>query len=306
MGFEATGEGIAASIFLSLYTIYSVIALYVVYKAGFRSRYTTLLFFGIIRVGAQLSGVAFSKLGYGYWKWLVAYLVLGAEGYFMLILSSFYFISRALEDKFGYSWLLQPLDNCRQPEPPKDDKTKWYLRFLRPTCATIFHNILIAANAIIIAGGTTLTSVDPSDYDSEKDKVNTSKALRSSGQATFLFLTVCLFLLSIYCRVRNNVTGHSIYLVMIVLPFLFVRGIYGLLSCFVSKMNYFQLSNYGESGLSTYFVATEYALATTMEFLSASILLSNYYITRYLNKQELYFVTENSTKKEVLESDSNV
>jgi len=43
-------------------------------------------------------------------------------------------------------------------------------------------------------------------------------------------------------------------------------------------MNYYQLSNYDGAGLTSDFVAYEYCLATTMEFIAASLFISNYYL----------------------------
>lgn len=106
MAFEFVGEGVAASIFLALYLIYTLFTIGIVWHKGtLRTIYAGLLFFGMIRMGAQLCGIAFASLGYEHWQWLVAYLVLGAEGYFVLILTSFYMVSHAHIAAKNESWL---------------------------------------------------------------------------------------------------------------------------------------------------------------------------------------------------------
>ncbi|CCE88576.1 Piso0_001345 [Millerozyma farinosa CBS 7064] len=265
MAFMQTGEGVAACIFLVLYTAYLVAAVYVVFKRGIKTLYTSLTVFGLFRVAAQLCGIAFSKLGIEHWQWLVAYLVFGAEGYFMLILTSFHYVGQSQKEAIGESKLARRLwPNAKG------------LGFI--TYRWLFHEWLVIANVLVIVGGTMLTSIDADKYDEYQDKVNRSKGLRGSGQAIFLIMTLIVGAMAVYAGTRDRIRTTTLYLVYASIPFLLVRGIYGVLSCFITKMNYFQISNYEKAGLSTYFVATEYCLATTMEFVAAVILLSKYYI----------------------------
>ena len=73
--------------------------------------------------------------------------------------------------------------------------------------------------------------------------------------------------------------------VFIVAPFLLVRGVFGILSIYLDKMDYFLLSNYTAEGLASSFVAYEYIMGTTMEFVSATVFISTYYINRRLTKK---------------------
>lgn len=267
MGFISKDEGIAASIFLALYVIYSAFAIYIVFQKGLKSVYTSLLFFGVIRVGAQLSGVAFSSLGLDHWQWLVAYLVLGAEGYFALIISVFYLYSHCLRNAFGYSFIEYKIKG----------------RFFKQPIKAGFHWILVVANALIIAGGSMLTSVNIEDYDTAKLKMNASKIMRCTGQSIFLLLTVSLIYCMLHTIFVRKLRKYDIFLLLSTSPFLLVRGIYGLLASVVDKMNYYKISNYDRNGLSVYFIATEYCLATSMEFIAASILLVLYFMERRRN-----------------------
>lgn len=295
MGFESTSSGVAASIYLGLYTLYLLLAINVVRKKGFKSIYTALLAFGIFRVGGQLCGVAFAVLGIQYWPWLVAYLVLTAEGYFSLIIAAFYFIVQCQIRQNGRSWL------CKSKEERKEEQEA--SKFKHTSClswSTVFHLVLAPANALVIGGGTTLTGIDTDRWDQETDKINTSKGLRTAGQAIFLIQTIIVILLLVYVYVREKVRGHTIYLLFAASPFLLVRGIFGILSIFIDKMNYYQLSNYDGAGLTSDFVAYEYCLATTMEFIAASLFISNY----YLDNSEKDILDENFSKFESDESSS--
>lgn len=285
MGFESTSSGVAASIFLGLYTLYLFLTINIVRQRGFRSIYTALLAFGVFRVGGQLCGVAFAVLGIEHWPWLIAYLVLTAEGYFALIIAAFYFIVQCQIKQNGRSWL------CKSKEERK--KEQELSNFKHTSClswSAVFHMVLIPANALVISGGTTLTGVDTDKWDQETDKINTSKGLRTTGQAIFLIQTIIVILLLIYVYVKEKVRGCTIYLLFAASPFLLVRGIFGIMSIFIDEMNYYQLSNYDRAGLTSAFIAYEYCLATTMEFIAASLFISNYYLdkTEEVTEKESY------------------
>lgn len=294
-GFVSPQAGIAASIFLALYTLYTVVALAIVSRIGLRTSFTLILVFGVLRVGGQLCGVAFAKLGYKHWQWLIAYLVLTAEGYFTLVLVSFHFIARAQRDVTGSSWLRPTAQEVRARNEGKSVVARrlgWY------TPSRVFHLVLIPANALLIAGGSMLAGIDPDQYASLVDKINTSKALRCVGQAGFLLETLVALYFAIYVFTRERVRTYVIYALFCAFPFLVVRGIFGVMSIFISKMNYFALSNYTEHGFSTYFVVCEYVMATTMEFCAACILLTIHLHDHFHRHTERHHVDEESSKEE--------
>lgn len=288
-------EGIAASVFLGAYTLYSIVAIAVVLKKGFWTTYTHLLFYGIIRVGAQICGVAFSKLGLENYGWLVGYLVLGVEGYFILVLSSFYLLINVYQEKTG-----QKDNKFNRSIFNKSDGTSIKLLGSEVTFKGIMFQYMIVANVLLAVGGSILCSLKADEYETKKGTLNASKALRGAGQIIFLIVTIIVVALTVCARFWEKIRHSTITFILVAAPFLLIRAIYGTLSCFVNKMNYFQLSNYTEDGLSTYFVATEYCLATTMEFVSASLLISTFLISRYESRRG-DFSTSSLDDKEGLE-----
>lgn len=292
MGFDSTSAGVAASIFLALYgSFFGLVTNIVIEKGFFKSIYTILFFFGLFRVGGQVCGVAFATLGIEHYQWLIAYLVLTAEGYFTLILAAFYFIIECQIKQNGRSWLrrsrkevIERGGDCSFKHPV--------------TWSSIFHLVLIPANGLVIAGGTMLAGIDSDKLDQEKGKVDASKGMRTAGQTLFLIQTIIVVLLTIYIYIKEKVRCSTVYLLFAASPFLLVRGIFGILSIYIKKMNYYNLSNYDGTGLKSLFVAYEYCLATTMEFVAACLLISNYYIDK--RRKEV-----DSNLFEKMESDSS-
>lgn len=172
-------------------------------------------------------------------------------------------------------------------EPRYPPGVPWYARFRdsfvifgpkrRPMA--IIHNLLIGANAIIIAGGSQLAGgTKNQDLSTVLAK---SKVLRTVGQSIFLSINAFLFFCIIYtvhqCRRQQSGKIHPTLLVLLaVWPLLFVRGIYGILSGVLPAFNYFNPNNYGAVGLKDSFVVSEYILATTMEWTSCALLMLTY------------------------------
>jgi ABC-type multidrug transport system permease subunit len=111
-GFQSPKSGAAALVFLILYTAYTLAVIVIVTRLGWKTVYSLLLYYGLVRFGCQLCGVVYSAIGVEHWQWLIGYLVLGAQGYFALILAAFRFIIKGQREKFGHSWLA----------PSKDEK----------------------------------------------------------------------------------------------------------------------------------------------------------------------------------------
>ena len=106
MSVFASPKGAAAGLtFFILYTFYCIAALNVIRIEGWKTIYTFLVVYGVIRFGGQLCGVIFSRLGIDHWQWLIAYLILGAEGYFVLVLFGMNLIFHAQLETVGWSWL---------------------------------------------------------------------------------------------------------------------------------------------------------------------------------------------------------
>jgi hypothetical protein len=145
------------------------------------------------------------------------------------------------------------------------------------------HNMLIAANSLIIVGGSLLAGDTVAEFNAN---IHTARAMRLSGQSIFLsinvFLLYCVFdaILQYKREHPGNRVHPTLYLLLATWPFLFVRGLYGILSSVVPLFNYFSPTNYGADGLIDKFVISEYILSTTMEWTSCALLLATYLTSR--------------------------
>lgn len=86
------------------------------------------------------------------------------------------------------------------------------------------------ANILIVAGGAILAG----SFSHPNANTSTAKILRTVGQAIFLAVNVAFMLCVIRAmRQSKRETGRihpTLWILLLVWPFLFVRGIYGLLS----------------------------------------------------------------------------
>ena len=127
--------------------------------------------------------------------------------------------------------------------------------------------------------------------------LSTPKIMRTVGQSTFLAINVFL----LYCildAIRqsrlekpNKSTHPTLFILLAIWPCLFVRGLYGVMSGVLPAFNYFNPDNYGPTGLKDSFLASEYIMGTTMEWVSCSLLMLTYITSR------------NDTKKADLEEE---
>jgi hypothetical protein len=140
------------------------------------------------------------------------------------------------------------------------------------------------------------TSVDPGTADGGTDQqpnrnIPAAKWQRVVGQA--LMLIVNIFLL--YCVVetirqsRRENPGKRTHLILLLLlatcPLLLVRGVYGVMSGVLPAFNYFNPDNYGESGMTSSFVISEYIMGTATEWISCTLLMLTYFTS--LNDPEV-------------------
>jgi len=275
MGFQDNASGAAATVFLILYVFLFSYTCYVISRMGWKTTYTAVFMFCIIRIGAQLSGVGFSVEGYNNINWLIAYLVLGAEGYFALVLTAFHFLCRFQDETVGYSYLRPKLTN-------EQKKTMTYgqrSRFRWKSAALLFHMALIPANAILVSGGSMTAGVLPSEY-STSSLVYTGKIMRITGQTIFLVMTQFMFGCALRILLKDKQRGYMLYAVFMAWPFLTVRGIYGVLSAAVDKFNYYDFNNYTSTGIAASLLVGEYVMSTSMEFVAALILLSTFFFRK--------------------------
>ncbi|KAJ9474884.1 hypothetical protein PHBOTO_004750 [Pseudozyma hubeiensis] len=311
----------ASLVFLLLYLILFVIlsALFILRKVPWKSRWLVLLLHVLVRLASQACGLSFGVIGYRNIDLLVAYYVLGAEGYFTLVVcTARYLIAWQRNQWNGYSWM-EPVDQSK-----KDGKSAFLKRLKGmfqwktsgdhpPSNRWIMTTdwLLVAANAIIISGGSlssaayTDTHLSPSQV---RSKLDASKAMRAAGQAVFLTINVAL-LVCIVVTMRQHIQGRyedadmhttrtsteekrqqsprrpwyghlTLLLLVTAWPFLVVRGIFGVLQAVLPDLNYFNSEVYDANGLTQQFVIEETCMVTMMEFISAAILTTTYWASR--------------------------
>ncbi|WWC69815.1 uncharacterized protein I206_103758 [Kwoniella pini CBS 10737] len=197
------GEGIGGVVFLILYLINFCILTFgfSTRRISFRSVYSFLLFHVCLRLSAQSVSIVTGTKDHLDTGLLIAFFVLGAEGYFSLVLCAYRFLIHHHQHVYPVSgsWL--------EGKPNKDKHTgkkdPWYVRLKRamtarngdgtkdPWVMTIIHWTLIGANTIIIIGGTRATGVDYTKPDFWK-RIHDGQVLRAVGQAIFLAINVLL------------------------------------------------------------------------------------------------------------------
>ncbi|KAJ1017732.1 hypothetical protein NDA16_005051 [Ustilago loliicola] len=186
----------ASLVFLILYFVLFLFLahLYILRKVPLLSRWLVLLLHVAVRLASQACGLSFGIVGYENIDLLVAYYILGAEGYFTLVVCTARFLIAWQRNHWGgYSWL-EPID-------PSKERGGWRQRFARmfqwkkssksasQTAVVIVDWLLAGANAIIIVGGSFSAAAysDGSLSQSQiRSKLDAAKAMRAAGQAIFL------------------------------------------------------------------------------------------------------------------------
>lgn len=217
-----------------------------------KSRWAVLYLHVLCRLAAQACGLSLGLIGIyagpNNVNVLIAMYILGAEGYFTLVLCTARFLVSWHNHHFGDSWLE------RKSAYPKH--LVWYKKFGRSLSfrgikdhpMTWVEWCLIAANAIIISGGSlsagAYTNEDLTQAQ-ERSQLQTSRNLRTAGQAIFLAINCTLFgciVATVHqARSRRNKKpwyGHpTLGLLLLTWPFLATRGIWGILQAQVPEYN---------------------------------------------------------------------
>ncbi|KAJ7450325.1 hypothetical protein B0H11DRAFT_2077803 [Mycena galericulata] len=292
-----TGEAGAALAFLIGYlAIFGwMLFAYLTHRIKWASRYSLLFFHVTIRLASQTCGIGFGMLGFSNKNFFIAFLVLGAEGYFSLVLCAFRFLISWQQHNLasGQSWL-------EPPDPPNMNKFRRTLAFiflgpfayfLYPRNPMVgFHSALVLANTAIVVGGSYLAGADYSELNSPdtKRRLLVSKITRTAGQSVFLAGNA-LLLFIILVTIRNNRRDgdsrnkkgsvHPTLIILLIAWFpLIVRGIFGILQSAVWSLSYYNPDNYRASGFAPHFTVIEYLLGVLTEWL-ACVLLNLTYLT---------------------------
>lgn len=270
MAFTSNSSGIAASVFLAIYSVFFVVSLCAVVPKRFVTVLTFIFALVVVRIASQVCGVIYATLTSPNESLLIAYLILSSQGYFFILMAVFRFIIREQKREYGHSWLLNLGPQVPLPVLAKVTKT-W---------AKTFRAIIVPGNVLVIVGGITLTGINVQDLANEQSKVNLSKVLRTIGQSILLALTVVILLLNVYVYCRERVRSWTLVAVMLLSPFILVRGAFGICSVYVPEMNYFDMSNYVNGEINHRLLIYEYVLSTSMEFCAAVILMTTWFSDR--------------------------
>ncbi|KAJ7270267.1 hypothetical protein C8J57DRAFT_1065917, partial [Mycena rebaudengoi] len=233
---------------------------YLTHRIKWRSRYSLLFSHVAIRLASQGCGVAFGILGFSNTNLFLAYLVLGAEGYFSLVMCVFRFVISWHEHNLPSrsSWL-EP----RDPPGTKKFSTKalvdsMKLSYYRDHPMMCLHLALILANVAIVVGGSFLAGANFTDAEDKRAqmRLDLSKILRTAGQGVFLACNAILLGI-LLLTIRNNLRdGDSrrkkgsvhptLYLLLISWFPLMVRGAFGVLQSAIFQVSiHFSLNTGG-------------------------------------------------------------
>ncbi|KAM0745717.1 hypothetical protein T439DRAFT_337746 [Meredithblackwellia eburnea MCA 4105] len=269
-------DAIPAILFLVLYFIFFAFCTFLFFtkRVSWKSRYTFVYFHCLMRLAGQACGIGFAVLTWDDFQtrlnFLVAYLVLSAEGYFSLVLCSYRFLVVWQSDRLG--------DSNIEPRIPKGTPFRTKMRILSNTPMAVIHSVLIGANVMIVIGGSYLSrGLTPNNQDSKL--ISVGKVLRVVGTALFLSLVQLYAFYALQSWQKRN--DRTLLAIVCVWPFLTVRGVYGILSIVLDQFSYYNSKAYSHgdngNGLATPFLVAEYVMGTSMEFISCGLLLATYF-----------------------------
>jgi len=298
-----SSEAGAALVFLVLYlSIFAWMLFgYLTHRLKWRSRWSVLFLHVTVRVASQVCGIGFAILGFSNTNMFLAFLILGAEGYFTLVLCTFRFVISWHQHNLpgGVSWLEPRRGSHAGDTMGRAAKTRRSLAFLflgpfallfyRDNIMAAFHVVLMLANVAIIAGGSFLANADLSDFNSPdtQNRLRISRITRTAGQSVFLACNALLFVI-IFATARNDHRArgakgglHPTLAVLLLtwIP-LIVRGAFGVIQSADFKLSYYNPANYGDSGFTSHYTLVEYLMGVTTEWLACVLLCTTYFTSK--------------------------
>ncbi|KAJ7452676.1 hypothetical protein B0H11DRAFT_1927232 [Mycena galericulata] len=290
------GEAAAALVFLILYFAVFVWMLFAYFTRRFkiRSRWSLLLFHVTIRLGSQGCGIGFGILGFANTNLFLAFLILGAEGYFSLVLCTFRFVVSWHQHNLpgGKSWLEPRRGSTNALSRGERTRRALAFLFLGPFALIFyndnpmatFHIVLILANTVIIIGGSYLAHANLAELDSPDTqmRIRISRDTRTAGQSVFLACNV-LLLGILLATARNDRRAHkgklhpTLMILLIAWVPLIIRGVFGVLQAADFTLSYYDPNNYGSNGFTPHFTAIEYVLGVVTEWLACLLLNITYF-----------------------------
>lgn len=285
--------GAAALVFLAVYAIYLPFMTFVIIRKGIKTIYGFLWFFVLIRFASQLCGVVYAKLGSAHWQWLISYLILGSVGYYALILTAFHTTCKAQKFQFGSSPIVEIVPFKHLESIPVVGKI-----IGNKSWAALFKLVLTPANILVIIGGTDIADVVGESAQNQASSIQESKILRGVGLSMFLAFMVVAVVVNLCVFWLQNVRNTYTRMAALAGPFLLVRGIFGVLSIYVTEMNYFSVTTLNTGEISWQSVVYEYVLGVCMELFGSIFLVATWKV-----ETPLPFDTERSYRYKHEESE---
>jgi len=296
--YDFTPDAGAALIFLIGYIALFLWLAYhfATHRIKWKSRWSLLFFHVVIRLASQACGIGFSVLAFANIDLFLAFIILGAEGYFTLVLCAFrYLISWHCHNLPSHTSWLEPPSKFK----PTPIQILIFVLFLWPIAPIIwyyspmawFHTLLILANAAIVFGGSYLSGADLTQPDSP-DTINrfqVAKIARTTGQSVFLACNALLMVSVVFTMLRDRREIHSrgvgkihptLWILFVVWFPLIARGIWGVLQSSVWSVSYMNPDNYGDHGFTPRFAALENVFTVMTEWLACTLLVLTYYPSR--------------------------
>ncbi|KAF8172233.1 hypothetical protein K438DRAFT_1981685 [Mycena galopus ATCC 62051] len=288
---------------LYLFVFTWLIFAYTTHRIKWRSRWSILFFHVVVRVASQACGIGFAILGFTNVNMFLAFLILGAEGYFTLVLCTFRFVISWHQHNLpgGVSWL----EPRRGANDGLDRRSRTQrillfiflgplaLLFYRDNIMASFHILLVLANSAIIAGGSFLANANLAEFNSPETqhKLHIARATRTAGQSVFLACNVTLLVILLITARNDRRSGSStrkacfrihptLVLLLVAWIPLIVRGTYGVLQSADFELSYFDPNNYGPDGFTPHYTVVEYLMGVTAEWLACVLLSCTYFTSK--------------------------
>jgi hypothetical protein len=219
-----------------------------------KSRWSLLFFHVTVRVASQAFGIAFGILGFSNTSVFLAYLILGAEGYFTLVSRYIFLLKQTSTNRdkrqvlstfrFLISWHQHNLPSHESWLEPRRDKSKKMTLAsslqARPSPMGIMHFILLLANTAIIFGGAQLAGATDLNDPGTIRQLHLSNVLRTVGQSVFLACNVGLLVTIVGTMVGRKMHPTLVLLLVIWFP-LIIRGTFGVLQAAVYDVSVFSI-----------------------------------------------------------------
>lgn len=265
-GFALKNTGIATTVFLVLYFFYFIFACYIIMGRGWKTIFTNLFIFGLLRLAGQACGVAYASMGFSQTNLLIAYMVLGAQGFLALIHAVVGAVSHENVVARGHSWF----DTYKIPVVGR-------IKFFQSPYA-ITRWILTAGSIVLIIGAVNMSNI--STATNVQQAINQARELRLAGLVLILVGALIALTYAFFTFFFHKITTTPMVLVLCVTPFFLVRVIYNFLILYVPKMDLFNMNNYTANGADAQLVIVENVLSVATEFISCLLLTASFLFSR--------------------------